>query len=156
MFCDLINNRTLIAGVLAWIIGQFLKFPLDYLLNKRWNWGVLLSPGGMPSSHSALVTSVTLSIGLYEGFSSSLFALSFALAMIVVYDAAGVRRQAGIHAQRINELMKTFLESRHFPEGELREVIGHTTFEVITGILLGFLIAFLVFWLMPYNPGTAC
>jgi acid phosphatase family membrane protein YuiD len=149
MWGSLINNRVLITGLLAWIIGQSLKFPLEYLLNKRWNWGILFSPGGMPSSHSALVTSVALVIGMQEGFGSPLFALAFALAVIVVYDAAGVRRQAGIHAERINELMKTFLESRRFPEGELKEVIGHTTFEVIAGILLGFLIAFTVNWIMP-------
>ena len=64
--------------------------------------------------------------------------------------------QAGIHAQRINELMKTFLETRHFPEDELREVIGHTPFEVITGIILGSLIALLVHWFLPISPGTAC
>jgi acid phosphatase family membrane protein YuiD len=149
MWVSLINNRVLITGLLAWLIGQSLKFPLEYLLNKRWNWGILFSPGGMPSSHSALVTSVALVIGMQEGFGSPLFALAFALAVIVVYDAAGVRRQAGIHAERINELMKTFLESRRFPEGELKEVIGHTTFEVIAGILLGFLIAFTVNWIMP-------
>jgi len=149
MWVLLINNRVLITGLLAWLIGQSLKFPLEYLLNKRWNWGILFSPGGMPSSHSALVTSVALVIGMQEGFGSPLFALAFALAVIVVYDAAGVRRQAGIHAERINELMKTFLESRRFPEGELKEVIGHTTFEVIAGILLGFLIAFTVNWIMP-------
>ena len=149
MWVSLINNRVLITGLLAWLIGQSLKFPLEYLLNKHWNWGILFSPGGMPSSHSALVTSVALVIGMQEGFGSPLFALAFALAVIVVYDAAGVRRQAGIHAERINELMKTFLESRRFPEGELKEVIGHTTFEVIAGILLGFLIAFTVNWIMP-------
>lgn len=156
MICELINNRVLVTGILAWTIGQFLKFPLDYLLNKQWNWNILLSPGGMPSSHSALVTSVTLSIGLTQGFGSPLFALSFAMAMVVVYDAAGVRRQAGIHAQRINELMKTFLETRHFPENELREVIGHTPFEVITGVIIGILIALLVYWFLPFNPGTGC
>lgn len=149
MFMDLLHNRVLIAGLLAWIIGQFLKFPLEYLLNRRWNWGVLFNPGGMPSSHSALVTSVAIAIGLQEGFGSSLFALAFAMVMIVVYDAAGVRRQAGIHAKRINELMKNFLESRHFPEEELMEVLGHTPFEVVAGVLLGFLIAIAVFWLIP-------
>ena len=149
MWVSLINNRVLITGLLAWVIGQSLKFPLEYLLNRRWNWGILFSPGGMPSSHSALVTSVALVIGMQEGFGSPLFALAFALAVIVVYDAAGVRRQAGIHAERINELMKTFLESRRLPEGELKEVLGHTTFEVIAGILLGFLITFMVNWIMP-------
>jgi acid phosphatase family membrane protein YuiD len=156
MLCDLIHNRILISAVLAWIIGQFLKAPLDYILNKRWNWGIILSPGGMPSSHSALVTSVTLSIGLQEGFASPLFALSFALGMIVVYDAAGVRRQAGMHAERINAMMKSLFEGSGIPEKELKEVLGHTPFEVITGVILGVLISLVLYWLFPLSQATSC
>jgi uncharacterized protein len=156
MLCGLIHNMVLIAAVLSWIIGQFLKAPLDYLLNKRWSWGIILSPGGMPSSHSALVTSVTLAIGLQEGFASPLFALSFAIGMIVVYDAAGVRRQAGIHAERINELMKSLFEGTGIPEKELKEVLGHTPFEVITGVILGIVISLVLYWLFPFSPATSC
>ena len=156
MVCDLIHNRVLLAGILAWIIGQFLKVPLDHVLNKRWNWGIILSPGGMPSSHSALVTSVTLAIGFQEGFSSPLFALSFAISMVVVYDAAGVRRQAGMHAERINEMMKSFFENRVIPEEELKEVLGHTSFEVIIGVILGILISLVLYWLFPFSPATSC
>ena len=156
MLCDLVNNTVLVAAVLAWFIGQFLKFPLEYLLNKQWNWGVMFSAGGLPSSHSALVTAVTLSIGFQEGFGSALFALSSAMAMIVIYDAAGVRRQAGIHAERINEIMKTFFEQRQFHEDELKEVLGHTPFEVISGVLLGILISLLLHWVIPVNPAKGC
>jgi hypothetical protein len=156
MLCALIHNNVLIAAVLSWTIGQFLKAPLDYVLNKRWNWGIILSPGGMPSSHSALVTSVTLAIGLQEGFASPLFALSVAISMIVIYDAAGVRRQAGIHAERINEMMKSFFEGTGIPEKELKEVLGHTPFEVITGVILGILISLILYWLLPFNPATSC
>lgn len=156
MLCALIHNNVLIAAILSWTIGQFLKAPLDYVLNKSWNWGIILSPGGMPSSHSALVTSVTLAIGLQEGFASPLFALSFAISMIVVYDAAGVRRQAGIHAERINEMMKSIFEGSGIPEKELREVLGHTPFEVITGVILGVLIGLTLYWLVPFSPATSC
>ena len=156
MLCALIHNNVLIAAVISWTIGQFLKAPLDYVLNKRWNWGIILSPGGMPSSHSALVTSVTLAIGLQEGFASPLFALSFAISMIVIYDAAGVRRQAGIHAERINEMMKSFFENRGIPEKELKEVLGHTPFEVITGVILGIVISLALYWLLPVSPATSC
>jgi acid phosphatase family membrane protein YuiD len=157
MVCQFVHNRVLITGITAWIIGQFLKAPLDYFLNKRWNWNVVISAGGFPSSHSALATSVMLSIGLQEGFGSPLFALAFAFTMIVVYDAAGVRRQAGIHAQRINEMMKAFFAGRQIPEQELKEVLGHTPFEVITGVILGILISLLFYWLLPVIPGsTAC
>jgi len=156
MVCDLIHNRVFLAAVIAWTIGQFLKAPLDYVLNKRWNWGIILSPGGMPSSHSALVTSVTLAIGFQEGFASPLFALSFAISMVVVYDAAGVRRQAGMHAERINEMMKSFFEGSGIPEKELKEVLGHTPVEVITGVILGILISLVLNWLFPFSPATSC
>ena len=145
MIAELLQNRVLIAAVSAWVVGQFLKFPLEYLLNKRWNWGILFSSGGLPSSHSALVTAVALSIGFQDGFDTSIFALAVAIGMIVIYDAAGVRRQAGIHAERINEIMKNFIESRRFPEEDLKEMLGHTPFEVITGVLLGVLISFVLF-----------
>ena len=141
MLAELLQNRVLIAAIAAWVIGQFLKFPLEYILNKRWNWGIMFGSGGLPSSHSALVTAVALSIGFQDGFDTSLFALAVAIGMIVIYDAAGVRRQAGIHAERINEIMKNFIESRHFPEEGLKEMLGHTPFEVITGVLLGVLIS---------------
>jgi acid phosphatase family membrane protein YuiD len=101
----------------------------------------MFSSGGLPSSHSALVTAVALTIGFQEGFDTSIFALAVAIGMIVIYDAAGVRRQAGIHAERINEIMKNFIESRHLPEEDLKEMLGHTPFEVITGVLLGVLIS---------------
>ena len=156
MLCSLLHNNVLIAAILSWTIGQFLKAPLDYVLNKRWNWGIILSPGGMPSSHSALVTSVTLAIGLQEGFGTPLFALSFAIGMIVIYDAAGVRRQAGIHAERINEMMKSLFEGSGIPEKELKEVLGHTPFEVITGVILGIIISVVLYWLLPVSPATSC
>jgi hypothetical protein len=149
MFADFINNRIVIAAILAWVVGQFLKFPLEYLLNKRWNWGIMFSAGGLPSSHSSLVIAVSLTIGFQEGFDSAIFALAGAIAMIVIYDAAGVRRQAGIHAQRINQIMKTFFESGQVPEKELKEMLGHTPFEVITGVILGVLISLLAIWLKP-------
>ena len=149
MWRELIHNKVVITGLFAWFVGQGLKFPFDFLFNKKWNWRILFSPGGMPSSHSALVTSVALAIGLQEGFGSAVFALATALAMIVVYDAAGVRRQAGIHAERINAIMKSFLEGRRLEEEELREVLGHTTFEVIAGIILGVIITFTIRWLVP-------
>jgi acid phosphatase family membrane protein YuiD len=156
MLCSLLHNNVLIAGLLSWTIGQFLKAPLDYVLNKRWNWGIILSPGGMPSSHSALITSVTLAIGLQEGFDTPLFALSFAIGMVVIYDAAGVRRQAGIHAERINEMMESFFKGSGIPEKELKEVLGHTPVEVITGVILGIIISIVLYWLLPVSPATSC
>jgi len=150
MIAELLQNRVLIAAVAAWVVGQFLKFPLEYILNKRWNWGIIFSAGGMPSSHSALVTAVALSIGFQGGFDTPIFALATAIAMVIIYDAAGVRRQAGIHAERINEIMKDFIERGRIQEEDLKEMLGHTPFEVITGVLLGALISWAVFGLLPF------
>ncbi|MEW6286377.1 MAG: divergent PAP2 family protein, partial [Chloroflexota bacterium] len=122
----LFENKALIAGLIAWILAQVVKIPLDYLRTRRWNWALLLTTGGMPSSHSALMTGTVFAIGLYYGFDNPLFALGVAITMIVTYDAAGVRRQAGIHAQRINVLFDELLHGHIFSEKDLREVLGHT------------------------------
>ena len=137
----LFQNKALIAGMTAWLLAQIIKIPLYYLQTRRWNWALLLTTGGMPSSHSSLMTGTVFAIGLYEGFDKPLFALGVALTMIVTYDAAGVRRQAGIHAQRINVLFEELLHGHIFNERDLREVLGHTPLEVMGGILLGLVVA---------------
>jgi acid phosphatase family membrane protein YuiD len=147
MMTDLFTNSVLMTAIVAWLIGQFLKLPGYYILHRKWKWGVILSPGGLPSSHSSLITATTLSIGLYHGFNNPLFGLAIAISMIVIYDATGVRRQAGLHARVINEIMEEIFAGRPVPEKQLREVLGHTPIEAIAGILLGILIA-LVYWLL--------
>ena len=137
----LFANQELIAGLAAWLLAQIIKLPLDYLWTRKWNWALLITTGGMPSSHSSLVTGTVFAIGLYNGFDSPLFALGVAITMIVTYDAAGVRRQAGIHAQRINVLFDELLRGHIFSEKDLREVLGHTPLEVAGGILLGIIVA---------------
>lgn len=137
----LFENKALIAGLIAWLLAQVIKIPLDYLRTHRWNWALLLTTGGMPSSHSSLMTATTLAIGLYDGFDSPVFALGVAITMIVTYDAAGVRQQAGIHAQRINVLFDELLHGHPINQRDLREVIGHTPLEVAGGILLGLVVA---------------
>jgi acid phosphatase family membrane protein YuiD len=137
----LFQNKVLIAGLLAWLIAQIIKIPLDYFRTRRWNWSLLLTTGGMPSSHSALMTATTLAIGLYYGFDHPLFALGVAITMVVTYDAAGVRQQAGIHAQRINVLFDELLHGHPINQKDLREVIGHTPLEVAGGIILGLIVA---------------
>ncbi|HJQ13455.1 MAG TPA: divergent PAP2 family protein [Anaerolineales bacterium] len=141
------QNKALIAGLTAWAVAQVIKIPLDYLRTRRWNWSLLLTTGGMPSSHSALMTATTLAIGLYEGLDSSVFALGVVITMVVTYDAAGVRQQAGIHAQRINVIMAELLKGHPINERDLREVLGHTPLEVIGGILLGIAVA-IIQWLV--------
>jgi len=140
-FAAIFQNKALIAGLSAWLLAQVIKLPLDYLRTRKWNWALLITTGGMPSSHSALVTSTVFAIGLYYGFDNPLFALGVAITMIVTYDAAGVRRQAGIHAQRINVLFNELLHGHIVSERDLREVLGHTPLEVAGGILLGLVVA---------------
>jgi hypothetical protein len=140
-FLDVLQNRVLITGLSAWALAQIIKIPLDYLRTRRWNWALLFTTGGMPSSHSSLMTATTHAIGLYAGFSSPLFAMAVAITMIVIYDAANVRRQAGIHAQRINVIFDELLRGHPINERDLREVLGHTPLEVVGGILLGLAVA---------------
>jgi len=140
-FAAILQNKVLIAGLIAWLMAQVIKLPLDYLRTRKWNWALLLTTGGMPSSHSALMTGTVLAVGLYHGFDNPLFALGVAITMIVTYDAAGVRRQAGIHAQRINVLFDELLHGHPVSDRDLREVLGHTPLEVVGGILLGLITA---------------
>ena len=143
----LLENKVLIGTLAAWLIAQGLKPPMEYLRSHKWKWHMLLSAGGMPSSHSALLVGATHGIGLFVGFDSALFALAVAITMIVVYDAAGVRRQAGMHAERINVLFDELLSGHIWDTNELREVLGHTPLEVIGGVLLGVVVA-TVNWLI--------
>ncbi len=143
----LLENKVLIGTLAAWLIAQGLKAPMEYLRSREWKWRMTLSAGGMPSSHSALIVGATQGIGLFLGFDSPLFALAVAFTMIVVYDAAGVRRQAGMHAERINVLFDELLHGHMWSEKDLREVLGHTPLEVVGGILLGLVVA-TVNWLI--------
>jgi acid phosphatase family membrane protein YuiD len=138
MMRDLFSNHVLWTAMAAWAIAQLLKPPLEYLETRRWSWGLWFSSGGMPSSHSALVCSAMLATGLFEGFGTPIFALAVAITMIVVYDAAGVRREAGRHAERINILIEELFSGQPISDKQLKEVIGHTPVEVIAGVLLGF------------------
>jgi acid phosphatase family membrane protein YuiD len=143
----ILDNKVLIIALTGWFLAQVIKIPMEYYRTRRWDWSMLLDVGGMPSSHSALIVGATLAIGLYYGFDQPLFALGVAISMIVTYDAAGVRRQAGMHAERINVLFDELLHGHMWDEDELREVLGHTPLEVAGGILLGLIVA-TVIWLL--------
>ena len=151
---DFFTNPVGVSTMLGWILGQLIKMPVEYLRHKRWDWTLLLSAGGMPSSHSALMTAVTTSIGLNAGWGSPLFALALAITGVVVYDATGVRRQAGFHAERINQIARELLKLKKLEENDasyLREIIGHTPGEAAAGVLFGALIALAVQWLMVWS-----
>ena len=141
---DVLTNQVLVAAFVTWALAQTIKLPLEYVLHRNWDWGLLLSTGGMPSSHSALVTALSVSIGLQEGFKSSLFAISWVLAMIVIYDAIGIRRHAGDHARVLNLMIDELFTGHPLAEKELKEVLGHTPREVIAGVALGIVVPYLV------------
>ena len=144
---SLLTNQPLIAALAANFIAQILKFFLGYVKNKRWDWFLLLRTGGMPSSHSALVAGVAHSLGLTQGFGSPLFALAFVLAVVVIYDATGIRRQAGKHAHLINKMITELASGHPLKQEQLREALGHTPLEAIAGTVLGILVAQVVWWL---------
>ncbi len=145
MFEELSRNQVLFAGLISWFFGGFLKVPMEYLINRKINWGLWFSSGGMPSTHSSLMVSVTISTGLNYGFDSAIFAVAFAISMIVVYDATGVRRQAGIHAQKINQIFEELLRGEPIEMEQLKEVLGHTPAQVVGGVILGVIVA-LTLW----------
>ena len=138
---QLLNNHILIAAVLGWTIAQIIKVPLDYFRTRKLNWSLLFSPGGMPSSHTALVAGTAHAVGLYQGFDTPVFAVAFTIAVVVIYDATGVRRQAGKHAALINKMIADLAGGHPLKEEQLREVLGHTPVEALMGMLLGIAIA---------------
>jgi len=140
------ENHALMTAMMAWAMAQFLKPPLEYLRKGKWNWGYFFSAGGMPSSHSSLMVGTTVGIGLHQGFNSPIFALAIAITMIVIYDAAGVRREAGRHAQKINILINELLTGHPISDKALREVLGHTPMVVIGGICVGLVVGIL-YWM---------
>ena len=135
------HNYVLIAALIAWALAQTLKLPVEYLQTHKWNWSLLAQVGGMPSSHTALVIGATHAIGLSVGFDSALFALAFILSMVVIYDATGIRRQAGKHAELINAMINDLASGHPLKEEQLREVLGHTPLEAVAGVILGLVTA---------------
>ena len=147
---DLVANDILWISILASTLAQFLK-PLTYWARTRqFDWHHIAETGGMPSSHSALVSAVATGVGFQYGFSSGFFAIAVALTMIVTYDAAGVRRQAGDHARAINALIAEVLSGHPIEETHLQEVLGHSRKEVAAGVLFG--IAIMLAWKFLVQP----
>jgi len=138
---EISKNQVLMVAITAWIIAQSLKIFLFLVIYKRFNFRRFIESGGMPSSHSALVSSLTTAVGKIKGWDSTVTAVVLVFALIVMYDATGVRRAAGKQAKVLNKIIDEFLHKRGFGEERLKELIGHTPFEVIVGSLLGIFVA---------------
>ena len=132
------QNRPLVCAAVSWLAAQLIKTLIHLLVEKKLDARRLVGMGGMPSSHTAFVFSLCLMIGLQEGFASPLFAISFALASVVIYDAMGVRRETGRQSAVLNRIIREVLiEGKPITEDKLKELVGHSPLEVLVGFLWG-------------------
>ncbi len=142
---DIIGNRVIQAAALGWATAQALKVILTLCISRRFDHTRVLGSGGMPSSHSAMTCAMLTVIGFREGFSSSIFALAFCFAGVVMYDASGVRRSAGKNAAVINRIVESLTTNGFtLDEEHLKELVGHTPIQVMAGALLGIFLGALI------------
>ena len=145
---SLLSNKIIITGVIAWAVSQVLKTLINLVVNKEFSLERLFGDGGMPSSHSATVSSVAIAIAFTSGWDSVEFAIAFFLAVIVMHDAMGVRLETAKQAKAINDLTE-FVEAMAgedlTPEDKLKEFVGHTPLQVFFGLVLGIIIALFMY-----------
>lgn len=146
---DLVTNPFLITAVSSWLVAQVAKVIIHAIINKKFDIHRLFGDGGMPSGHSATVSSLAVISALVYGLGSFQFAISAVLALIVCHDAMGVRLETGKQAAVLNEVVKAFsvLQEKKLPEVKLKEFVGHTPVQVAAGITVGVLNAFFI-WLI--------
>ena len=138
------GNLVLDLSILAWAVAQVLKVVIESIQKRTIDLRLILSSGGMPSSHSALVCACAASVGMLEGWKSTLFALAAVMAVIVMYDASNVRRAAGEQAKVLNYMMDHWAEIQPaLFNKDLKELLGHTPVQVLAGSLLGLAIGLL-------------
>ena len=135
-FIYILDNAVLAWGLMACGLAQFSKLFFELVFNQTWRPSVLFETGGMPSSHSALVSGTAAGIGLQLGFDDPMFALASTIAFIVMYDASGIRRSAGLTAAKVNQISKVHTNESS-AETNLKESLGHTKIEVLVGSLFG-------------------
>ena len=141
---EILSNRIIVTGAVAWVTSQVLKTIIHLIINKRLVLERLMGDGGMPSSHSATVTSVAVATGFVCGWDSAMFAIAMFLAFIVMHDAMGVRQETGKQAKIINNMMEMFenmQDARLDTEQKLKEFVGHTPMQVLAGFGLGLFVA---------------
>ena len=139
-FIYILDNAVLAWGLAACGFAQFSKLLFELIFKQRWRPSVLIETGGMPSSHSALVTGTAAGVGLQLGFDDPVFALASTIAFIVMYDASGIRWSAGLTAAKVNQISKDN-SNELSSETTLKESLGHTKIEVLVGSLLGPIVA---------------
>lgn len=143
-FINFCRESVLVTAIIAWFLAQVLKVIFVLVKDKKIDFSRFVGAGGMPSSHSSFVVSLALGVGLVSGFTSTAFAISVVLALVVMYDAAGVRRAAGQQARILNKIVEEWgKEDFKTTEKKLKELLGHTPVEVFAGAMLGAVIALL-------------
>lgn len=138
---ELGRNLALWSSLAAWLLAQSLKMALGWRKTRELDFRYLVSTGGMPSAHSAFVSALATAVGLQEGFHSTLFAVAFAFAVIVMFDAQSVRRAAGLQARLLNQIVAELFKEHHLSGHKLAELLGHTRLEVFCGMALGIAVA---------------
>ena len=136
-FTMFITNKYVYVPIILWTCIQAFKVIHDLYTTRKFNFKRILGAGGMPSSHSAVVTSIATLIGKYEGVDSAIFGLALMFALVVMYDACGVRRAAGKQAKVLNEIVNTPGLTGVEIQGKLQEALGHTPIQVFVGALIG-------------------
>jgi acid phosphatase family membrane protein YuiD len=136
--------KFLLAPLVAWVIAQAAKVIMTSMRQRRLNLRVLAETGGMPSSHAAIVMGLSTAVGKYAGVSSAAFAIALIFSFVVMYDAAGLRRAAGRQAAILNRLVEDLVHMRGMQEQRLRELLGHTPFEVVVGAMLGIVVGLIL------------
>jgi len=139
MMYEIVTNKVLIIPICSWAIAQLLKVIIILIQKKQLDLRYLVISGGMPSAHSAVVSALATSVALIQGLGSAAFGLSAIFALIVMYDAAGVRQSVGKQSMVLNRMIRELSQRRTITdlEHDLKEFIGHTSFQVIIGGLLG-------------------
>ncbi|MCI8554457.1 MAG: divergent PAP2 family protein [Clostridiales bacterium] len=154
-FQEFIQNKALAAAILGWFFAQVLKVLLNLFLTRKLNLERLWGAGGMPSAHSAMVSALTIALARFYGVNTPLFALAVIFDFVTLYDAMGVRREAGEHARLLNKYLNQIAMQNADTNGDgmpdievdeidLKEFIGHTPMEVLGGVLLGIMIGILI------------
>jgi hypothetical protein len=144
IFTEAIKNKIFMTTLSAWAIAQTIKVTLGIIRKKRFDFRWFVGTGGMPSSHAAGASCLATAIGFRYGFDSVYFALAASFALVVMFDAQGVRRATGRQAYILNKIMDDIYWQGKPKENRLRELIGHTPVEVIVGCLLGIAIAYIM------------
>lgn len=145
---EFVSNKPLIAAIFAWAAAQILKVVIESIMARKFTWESILASGGMPSSHSAFVTTLSTVIGIEHGLGSVYFAFSAAFSLVVMYDACGVRRAVGEQAKALNRIIESLKENSAIgSEKALKEILGHSPFQVAMGFVLGLLIGFVAVYI---------